>query len=169
MNTREFTYADPTVDRLRSFFRDNPIWQKAAEVIDQKSTSRVTFRHRPGEEWRLLRRRERTVLEPGLAADPDFAFHFSEGAVDRITAVEGDIADFAIELFSAALDTNEETSLGLEVIAPFGRLFRRGYVRLLWAGGGALLAFGARNGIRSIGELRDLVAHLRDPMTNRPS
>ena len=153
--------SDPIVQRLGRFFREHDVWTAAAELVDEESSSRVTFSHRPGEEWRLVRREGRTVLEPGRARDPDFAFHFTPGAVETVTAVKGDIADFAIALFSAALETDPARSLGLDVIAPFPRLLRRGYIRLLWAGGGPLLAFGARNGIRTMGQLRDLVANLR--------
>lgn len=152
--------ADPVVDRLAEFFRSHPVWQRAAGLLDRSACSRVTFTHRPGEEWRLVRDGDRASLELGRAKDPDLAFEFTPGAVERITEVEGDVSGFAIALFTAALDSDPERRLRLEVLAPFARLLRRGYVRLLWAGGGPLLAFGSRHGIRTMRQLRDLVAGL---------
>ncbi len=151
---------DPVVDRLATFFREHEVWRKAALLLDRSACSRVTFCHRPGEEWRLVRRGDHASLERGVARDPDLAFHFTPASVERVTGVDGDVAEFAIALFDAALETNPEEKLGLEVLAPFSRLLSRGYVRLLWAGGGALLAFGSRHGIRTIGQLRDLVGRL---------
>lgn len=152
---------DPVVDQLAGFFRDHPAWRRAARMLDDRCTSRVTFRHRPGEEWRLLRRGDSTVLERGIAGDPDFAFDFSTGAIARITSVEGDVADFAIELLTSAIDPDEERSVTIEIVAPFHRLLRRGYVRLLLAGGGPLLAFGWRHGVRTMRDLQALVSRLR--------
>ena len=152
---------DPLVDQLAGFFRNHPAWRRAARILDDGCTSRVTFRHRPGEEWRLLRRGDRTVLERGTAEDPDFAFDFSTGAIDRITSIEGDVADFAIELLTSAMDPDEERSVTIEVVAPFHRLLRRGYVRLLLAGGGPLLTFGWRHGVRTMRDLQDLVSRVR--------
>lgn len=152
--------ADPIVDRLAEFFHSHPVWQRAAGLLDRTACSRVTFTHRPAEEWRLVREGDHAILEPGVAQDPDLAFEFTPGAVERITEVEGDVSRFAIALFTAALDSDPERRLRLEVLAPFARLLRRGYVRLLWAGGGPLLAFGSQHGIRTMSQLRDLVAGL---------
>ncbi len=154
---------DPVVERLAGFFREHEVWQSAAELLHEASSSRVSFSHLPDEQWRLVRRDGVTVLESGYDSDPDLEFRFTPGAVMRITEVDGGVAEFAIALFSAALDSDPERRLGLTVVAPFSRLLQRGYLRLLWAGGGPVLAFGARHGIRSIGELRDLVARLSRP------
>jgi len=152
--------ADPVVSRLQRFFGEHEVWRAAADLLDARASSRVTFSHRPGEEWRLQRRRGHTVLEPGRAADPDLAFHFTPGAIERVTSVDGGLADFAIELFSAALDDDPTRGLRIEILASFPRLVRRGYVRLLWAGGAALIAFGARHGIHTVGDLRSLISGL---------
>ena len=51
--------------------------------------------------------------------------------------------------------------IDLRVVAPFWRLLRRGYVRLLLAGGPKVLAFGARHGVGDLAALRRLVAAQR--------
>lgn len=158
--THDSHLQDPVVDELGSFFREHPVWQRAAGLLDRTACSRVTFSHRPGEEWSLVREGDHAALQPRKATDPDLELHFTPGAVERITAVEGDVADFAIALFTTALDDDPEARLGLRIVAPFARLLRRGYVRLLWAGGGPVLAFGARHGIRTIGQLQDLVKQM---------
>jgi hypothetical protein len=51
--------------------------------------------------------------------------------------------------------------VGFRTVASFGRLARRGYVRLLvWHGGPRVFAFAARHGIAGLGALRAIVAAL---------
>ena len=55
----------------------------------------------------------------------------------------GGLGDFAVELFSLIVETDEGLRIGFRIAAPFTTLARRGYVRLLFAGGFPLVAFGA--------------------------
>jgi hypothetical protein len=152
--------ADATVDALATLFRDHPAWIRAARHIAEHAESAVAFTHRPGEHWRLVRRGGRTLLLPGRAGDPDFAFLFSPGAVARLAAVEGDVGDFAVELFTRIVDPPEAERVELRIVASFPRLVRRGYVRLLLAAGPKVVAFGAARGIRTLGDLRRLLTRL---------
>ncbi len=102
-----------------------------------------------------------TLLLRGRAHDPDFAFCFTPPAVARLAAVKGDVGDFAVELFSRILEPREGRCISFRVIAPFARLARRGYVRLLLAAGPKIVAFGAARGVRTLGELRRLVGQMR--------
>ncbi len=155
--------ADPTVEALRAFFVDHPDWRAAAGRLDRAACSRVSFTHLPGRDWRLLRRGGRTVLEPGRVTDPDFALTFSPIAIERIVAARGGMAAFAIALFEAVLDPDSLLGVRIEILASFARLVRRGYLGLLLACGPRLLAFGARHGVRSVGDLRAMVRDRTDP------
>lgn len=153
--------ADPVVKSLAELFRAHPVWQRAAEHLSGRAASGAYFVHRPGEAWTLERHAGRTRLVAGTCDDPDLVFRFSAGAVRRLQAVEGDVADFAIALFECILARDPDEHVDLRIAASFGRLLRRGYVRLLLAAGPRLLAFGAAHGVRDVGALRDLVAALR--------
>lgn len=153
--------ADPVVESLAELFREHPVWRRAAEPIADRAKSAVYFAHRPGEPWTLERRDGSTHLVPGRCQDPDLVFRFSPGAVRRLEAVEGDVADFAIELFERAIDPDPDAHVDLRIAASFARLLSRGYVRLLLSAGPKLLAFGATHGVRDVGALRDLVVKLR--------
>jgi hypothetical protein len=59
------------------------------------------------------------------------------------------------------LSDDPRLRIGLRIVAPFGRLVRRGYLRLLVAAGPRVLGFGASHGIRSLGALRRFVARIR--------
>ena len=83
---------DPVVEALRTFFVDHPDWRAAAGRLDRDASSRVCFTHLPGRDWRLLRRGEQTVLEPGPVADPDFCLTLSPPAIERILATRGGVA-----------------------------------------------------------------------------
>lgn len=145
---------DPVVRDLARLFRTHPAWCRAAARISQDATSSVTFRHRPGEAWRLVRRGGETHLEPGEARDPDLAFAFGKASVERLAATRGDVADFAIALFELIESDDPELHVDLRVEARFPRLVRRGYVRLLLWAGPRLLAWGARHGVFTVGQLR---------------
>jgi hypothetical protein len=152
--------ADP-IRTLARLFREHPAWIDAARHIDDRAESAVFFSHVPGRPWRLLRRRGKTLLLPGRAHDPDFVFRFTPGAVARLAAVQGDVGDFAVELFSCIAEPRRGRRVGFGIVAPFARLAERGYVRALLAAGPKVLAFGFARGVRTLGDLRVLVEHAR--------
>jgi len=159
--------ADPHVERLAGLFREHPAWRAAARHVSDDATSRVLFSHRPGERWHLARRAGESLLLPGDAPDPDLVFRFSPAAIERLAGARGSVGDFAVELFALIVSEDPDARVDLRVAAPFARLARRGYVGLLVAAGWRVLAFGARHGVRSLGQLRRLVKRLssRPPET----
>ena len=59
------------------------------------------------------------------------------------------------------LDPDPDVRVGFRIVAPFGRLRRRGYVRLLLRAGPTVAASGARHGVGSLTGLARLVRALR--------
>ena len=59
------------------------------------------------------------------------------------------------------LDPDPEVAIRFRIATPFSDLLRRGYLRLLLAGGPALIAFGSEHGVRALSDLRSLVRRLR--------
>jgi hypothetical protein len=152
---------DLWIERLAQLFSEHPAWRAAARLLDPQVTSTVCFRHRPGEAWHLERRGDGTLLLPGAAEDPDFAFRFSKGAIDRLAAVRGNAGDFAAELFALSYSKDPEMRVNIRVAAGFARLLRRGYVRLLIAAGPRARAIGFASGETGMSSLQHLVASLR--------
>lgn len=151
---------DPHVERLGRLFHEHPAWKQAARHVSADSTSRVLFTHRPRERWHLAREHGESRLLPGDVPDPDFVFRFSPEAIDRLAGVEGSVGAFAVELFGLIVGEDPRARVDLRIAAPFHRLVRRGYVPLLVASGWRVVAFGARHGVRSLGQLRRLVERL---------
>lgn len=149
---------DASTRRLAALFAHHPAWIRAAGALDPAATSNVYFAHRPGEQWHLATRDGVARLGRGAVRDPDLVFRFSPAAIDRLEGVEGEIGDFAVALFEQILGGEVD----LRVRAPFTRLAKRGYVKLLLLGGAPVLAFGARQGVRTLGGLRRMVAELRE-------
>ena len=147
--------------RLATLFRTHPAWKDAASRIADGATSAVWLSHIPEQRYRLERRAGETLLLEGGSKDPDFAFRFTPGAVERLEAVHGGIGDFAVALFQCMLEEDESAKVGLRIVAPFHRLAWRGYLRLLLDAGPAVLRFGAKHGVASVSALRQLVASLR--------
>ena len=148
---------DVHVEALAHFFATHPACVAATRCVRVGATSKVFFTHRPGEPWHLLRGSDGSSLEQGPASDPDFAFCFPPRSIERITTAGGGVGGFAVALFSSIVEADASLHVGFRVIAPWMRLARNGYVRLLLAGGPQVLAFGARHGIRSVGQLRRFV------------
>jgi hypothetical protein len=149
--------ADPHVARLAGLFESHPAWLEAARRIRRGASSRVFFSHRPGEAWHLLRTDQGSRLVPGPGEDPDFAFRFSPGAIDRLSAVKGGAAEFAAELFERVVSPDATTRVDLRVVAPFRRLVARGYLGLLMTVAPRLASMRARLGLKTLGDLRRLV------------
>ena len=153
---------DEHVERLARLFREDSAWKAAARHLEEAATSGVYFSHRPCDPWRLVRERGQTLLRPGPAADPDFVFRFTPASVERLAALDGNVGDFAVELFSLMIETDPAQRVDFRIVAPFSRLVRRGYLGLLAAGGLRVLAFGASRGVRTLADLRRLIQRVAD-------
>ena len=152
---------DIHVSGLAQLFLEHPAWRSAARHIAAGASSEVRFSHLPGRVFHLLREGDRSLLRPGPAPDPDLAFRFTPAAIERLAAVEGDVGDFAVTLFELMATNDERLHVGFRVLSPFATLARRGYVRLLFAAGPKVIAYGAARGVRGLGELRRLVEAAR--------
>jgi len=152
---------DACVSRLAGLFRSHPAWTRAAALLSQEACSNVRFQHRPGEIWHLARVDGVTRLEPGARRDADLELAFPPGAVERLAATGGGIGAFAVALFELAVERDPALRVDLRILAPFSRLVRRGYLRLLVAGGPSVLAWGAAHGVGTLGELRRWIARMR--------
>jgi hypothetical protein len=168
MDTRKATFppassasGDASVERLAALFRSHPAWLRAAALLSERASSNVRFTHRPGELWHLARAGGETRLAPGARDDADLEFAFPPAAIEALEATRGGIGDFAVALFDLAVERDPARRVEIRILAPFSRLVRRGYLRLLAAGGPAVLAWGAAHGVRGLGELRRFVAGRR--------
>lgn len=161
MSRSESPDSDEVIRELARLFREHPAWVAAARRIAEGSASNVYFRHRPGEAWHLIRRDGQTRLERGAVDDPDFVFRFAPGSVARLAKVRGGVGDFAVALFELIEDDSPECGVDFRVAAPWKRLWRRGYARLLVDAGPRVWAFGARRGVLNWNALRRLVVASR--------
>ncbi len=145
---------DPWIGRLAALFAEHQAWQSAAALLAGQACSTVYFSHKPSERWQLHFENGAARLAPGAAADPDLIFRFSPESIAALEAVDGGIGDFAVALFEQITSDRAQ----LRIAVPFARLAGRGYVKLLFAAGPRVLAFGARHGIRTVIGLRRFVA-----------
>lgn len=152
---------DPAIEQLARLFREHPAWRRAAAHLSENATSNVYFTHRAGETWHLRRTDDGSELWAGAAREPDFVLRFTPRSIDCLAAAGSTIGEFAVELFTRVVDESPETHVDLRIVADFSQLRRRGYAKLLLAGGPSVLAFGARHGISSLRGLRRFVTQLQ--------
>jgi len=155
------TGSDPHVEKLAACYREHPAWREAARRLSADASSAVYFSHRPGEAWHLRRLGESVELRPGRAEDPDLAFCFTPAAIERLASVRDGIGDFAVALFECMASEDPDLRVGFRVVAPLGRLLRRGYVGLIVSAGPLVAAYGARRGVRTLSQLRRLIRESR--------
>lgn len=153
--------ADASVARLAELFRSHPAWTRAAALLSEDAASNVSFTHRPGEHWHLARVRGQTRLAPGALPGADLELDFPPAAIERLALTRGGIGDFALALFELAIEPDPALRVGLRIRSSFATLVRRGYLKLLVAGGPRVIAWGATHGVRSVGELRRWIARVR--------
>jgi hypothetical protein len=145
---------------LAEHFRVHPVWVDAAAGLAEGVESAVRFTHLEGE-WRLVRRGGESVLEPGRAERPDFLFRFGPGAIERLCAARGDMAEIAIVLFRLMALAEPEAGIRFRIVSSWTQLVRRGYLGLLLRAGPKLLGFAAELGVRGLRDLVRLVPRLR--------
>ncbi len=152
------THPKNSVERLSRLFRKHPAWCKGAGLLENEATSNIYFSEFPGRAWHLVRVEEETRLLPGTVESPDFVFRFPPEAVNRLSETEGGVGAFAETFFMLLAESDPVLKVDYRIVAPFSKLVRRGYVRLLMAGGPGLLRFGVARGVRTLADLRRLVA-----------
>jgi hypothetical protein len=154
-------YPDAHVAALADLYRRHPAWRAAAAYLADESTSAVWFAHRRGEPWHLERGGGESWLRPGRTPDPDFVFRFTPASIHELAGAGSAVGDFAVCLFELMVDPDEERRVAFRIAAPFSRLARRGYVRLLLESGPRVAAFAARHGITGLRSLHRLVRAVR--------
>lgn len=152
---------DSHIARLSACYREHPAWIEAARRLSTDASSAVYFSHRPGEPWHLSQGDDGAELKPGRADDPDLAFCFTPAAIERVASVRGGVGEFAVALFECISSDDPELRVGFRVVAPLSRLLRRGYLGLILSAGPRVAAYGARQGVRSVAQLRRLIRQSR--------
>lgn len=150
---------DPHVELLRNLFATHPAWLMAGSHLKEGVTSIVRFTHVPGE-FHLLCTGGKNLLMDGPAKDPDLAFRFTPGSIERLSKVTGqDIADFGVELLECAGSSDPAVQVRIRVLTGFSKLLFRGYVGLLMRGGPRVLAYGGKG--TSFSDVRKVLSDMR--------
>ena len=145
---------------LARLYRERPAWRAAAAGIQEGSRCAVWFSQRPGEPWHLVREAGETRLRPGGVERPDLVFRFTPASIWELARAGEDIGEFAVRLFELMIDPDVERHIGFRIAAPFSRLLRGGYVRVLLDAGPRVATFAAGHGVTDLASLRDLVRSL---------
>lgn len=129
--------------------------------VAEGAASNVYFSHLPDTVWHLTKRNGAVHLLPGRTPAPDFVFRFTPASIVALAHAHGAADAVAVTLFALMLEEDRARRVDFRIVAPFATLWQHGHVRLLVVSGPKVLAFGARHGVRTLGQLRDLVQRMR--------
>jgi hypothetical protein len=147
--------------RLITFFATNPAWMSAAKPLGEGVSSRLYFAG-DEREWRLIRRKGVSVLEPGPAENPDFSFTFTEGAVDYMTELQdGSIGDFATRMYECCFLLDDDQRIDFQVVSSVAQVIRRNYWIIVLKGGFKVLKIARQHGIGGVQDFKRLFGLLR--------
>ena len=86
----------------------------------------------------------------GAAVAPDFTLALPDGAVNRITALQGDdVGEFGIEFFKLVLDRDPNMRAEVRIDAPTAQLLSHGYLGVLAVGGLKVTWWLLKNGVKN--------------------
>lgn len=154
-------YPDASLTKVADLFQTDPVWVKSMGAISVGVESTVYFSHRPDEIWHLVKEKEGVVLRPGRATNPDFIFRFTPQAIAQLAATKGGADVVGVALFDLILTDDPALAVGFRIVASFWTLVRHGHLQLVVTSGPRVLAYGARHGIVTAGQLRAFVGKLR--------
>lgn len=137
----------PSFEALKRFFEGAQVAQAATRPLSRDARVNVTLGDGPA---RFTMESGSPALLPGAAPDPDFTLRLPDGAVRRLTALQGDdVGEFGIEFFKLVLERDPELKVRIHLDAPVSRLLSHGYLKVLAQGGLKVTWWLLRNGVKN--------------------
>ena len=144
---------------LRTFLEEREVSIRAAKPLKAHTIIGMVIVGDP-ESYYVSREGKKTHLNKGLPPDdPHLTFTVSPAAIKRLSDFQSDsIGEFGVEFFKIMISMDPETVLDVKLNTGFIGLTRLGFFGILAAGGSAVMGFLARQGLRSIREIRKAIA-----------
>ena len=149
-------------DFLKEFLEARDVSHRAAAPLKDGTVIGMVIVGDPEPSY-VLRESKRTVLKRGTPPkDPDLRFTISPAAIKRLHDFPSeDIGEFGVEFFRIMVSKEPDMELGVKLnVGVFG-LTRLGFFGILALGGPAVMGFLARQGLRSLKDIRNAIAKVK--------
>ena len=139
--------AETSFEALKTFFETSPVARKATRPLNDGAEVALRLASGPA---RFVMEGGVGRVTQGAAVAPDFTLALPDGAVNRITALQGDdVGEFGIEFFKLVLDRDPNMRAEVRIDAPTAQLLSHGYLGVLAVGGLKVTWWLLKNGVKN--------------------
>ncbi len=149
-------------ETLREFLEERDVSIRAAKPLKKHTLIGMTIVGDP-EPYHVSREDGKTHLNHGAPPkDPHLSFTISSAAIERLKNFESNsIGEFGVEFFKIMVSKNEDQILEVKLNTGFLGLTGIGVFGILASGGPSVMAFLARQGFKSLGDIRKALKKMR--------
>jgi hypothetical protein len=134
-------------DSLKRFFESAPAARKATRPLGRGARVNLAL---DGGAAHFTMESGAPEVRSGPAPDPDFTLTLTDGAVNRIVALESeDVGEFGVAFFKLVLERDPSLKARVKVDAPTTRLVGNGYLGVLALGGMKVTWWLVKNGVKN--------------------
>lgn len=152
---------EPSNVVLQRFFESSDSARKASSHLKKAAEVGVRFTDVPGDfHFKLVDGKPRFMN--GAAQDPDFDLTLAPGAVSAIAAQpNADVGDLGILFFQHIVAQDPQAKIHVKLHSGLMKLTMRGWLGVMAAGGGKVMAWLAMKGLRGPSAIASAVSRLR--------
>jgi hypothetical protein len=153
--------AEPSNVVLQRFFESSESARRASSHLKKAAEVGVRFTDVPGDfHFKLVDGKPRFMN--GAPQDPDFDLTLAPGAVSAIAAQpDADVGDLGILFFQHIVARDPQAKINVKLHSGLIKLTMRGWLGVMAAGGGKVMGWLAKKGLRGPSAIASAISRLR--------
>jgi hypothetical protein len=153
--------AEPSNVVLQRFFESSESARRASSHLKKAAEVGVRFTDVPGDfHFKLVDGKPRFMN--GAPQDPDFDLTLAPGAVSAIAAQpDADVGDLGILFFQHIVARDPQAKINVKLHSGLIKLTMRGWLGVMAAGGGKVMGWLAKKGLKGPSAIASAISRLR--------
>jgi hypothetical protein len=153
--------AEPSNVVLQRFFESSESARRASSHLKKAAEVGVRFTDVPGDfHFKLIDGKPRFMN--GAPQDPDFDLTLAPGAVSAIAAQpDADVGDLGILFFQHIVARDPQAKINVKLHSGLLKLTMRGWLGVMAAGGGKVMGWLAKKGLKGPSAIASAISRLR--------
>jgi hypothetical protein len=153
--------AEPSNVVLQRFFESSESARRASSHLKKAAEVGVRFTDVPGDfHFKLVDGKPRFMN--GAPQDPDFDLTLAPGAVSAIAAQpDADVGDLGILFFQHIVARDPQAKINVKLHSGLIKLTMRGWLGVMAAGGGKVMGWLAKKGLKGPSAVASAISRLR--------